>query len=169
MSHRKLPDRVVLSREEWESHLAEDERVRRRVAELEAKLAAQDGRAPPPPSWVKANVEMPPEGQRKKRGAKFGHEPHHRPPPPLVHETVDVTTPECPDCGDDLGAPFAFDDHLVEAIVPGHVRVTRYRIGRYRCRTCRKVRRARLAPDIVPGTSRFSWGTHFLVGYWPDA
>ena len=142
---------MVLSRDEWDAHLAEDEKVRRHVAELEGKLAAQEGRAPSPPSWVKANVEKPPEEERKKRGAKPGHGAHHRPPPTKIHETVDVTTPACPECGDELGKPFAFDDHLVESIVPGHVRVTRYRIGRYQCRSCKKVRRARLAATSSPG------------------
>lgn len=183
MSKRRNVRPVTFTADEWRQHQTEDDELRRqnhllrtsltdlheKVRELETRLATQElekDRRPPPPSWAKANVEKPPEGEAKKRGAKFGHAAHHRPPPPIVHETVDVTTPECPECGEDLGEPFAFDDHLVEAIIPGHVRVTRYRIGRYRCRTCKRVRRARLAPDIVPGTSRFSWGTHFLVGYW---
>lgn len=166
MSHRKLPGRIVLSREEWEAHLAEDEKVRRRVGELEAKLAAQEGRSPQPPSWVKANVEKPPDEERKKRGAKFGHVPHFRPPPEKVHETRDALLDECPDCGGELQGPFEWNEHLVEAVIPGHVRVTRYRIGRYRCRSCKKVRRAHVPPDVAPDRSRFSWGTHFLVGYW---
>ena len=54
----------------------------------------------------------------------------------------------------------------MESIVPGHVRVTRWRIGRYRCRGCKKVRRAHIPRDVAPPKSNFSWGTHFLVGYW---
>ena len=55
---------------------------------------------------------------------------------------------------------------MVGAIVSGYVRVTTFRIGRYRCRHCRKVRRARLAPEVAPPRSRFDWGRHSLVGYW---
>ncbi len=58
------------------------------------------------------------------------------------------------------------DERLVEAIVPGHVRVTRYRVGRYRCERCRKVRRATMDPEVAPPKARFGWGTHFLVGRW---
>jgi hypothetical protein len=95
-----------------------------------------------------------------------GHEAHHRPAPPRIDATEEVRLESCPRCGEGLGRPFAIDERVVEAIVPGHVRVTRYRIGRYRCDRCRKVRRARLAPEVAPPRSRFDWGTHFLVGYW---
>lgn len=165
MSHRKIPGRVILSREEWEEHLAKDRARDQELQRLRA-LLQEEGRRPPPPSWVKANAEKPSEEEQKKRGAKVGHEPHFRPPPEKIHETTDVPLQECPDCGGELEGPFEWDDHLVESIIPGHVRVARYRLGRYRCRTCRKVRRARLSPRIAPDRSRFSWGTHFLVGYW---
>ena len=118
------------------------------MAELEAKLATQEGRAPPPPSWAKANVEKPPEEKRKKRGAKFGHAPHFRPPPEKIHETRDALLDECPDCGGELKGPFDWDDHLVESVIPGHVGVTRYRIARYRRRSCKKVRRAPADPRL---------------------
>ncbi len=120
----------------------------------------------PPPDWVKPNVPERPEEERKKRGAREGHEAHHRPPPPRIDETREVRLELCPRCGEGLGEPFAIEERVVEAIVPGHVRVTRFRIGRYRCDHCRRVRRARLAPDVAPPRSRFDWGSHFLVGYW---
>lgn len=55
---------------------------------------------------------------------------------------------------------------MVEAIDPGHVRVTKNQIGRYRCVRCLKVRRARLVPEVAPPRPQFDWGSHFLVGYW---
>jgi hypothetical protein len=164
---------VILTQEEWralqetEALLREQIRLLRQiVARLEERVELLEGRSPPPPDWVKANVPVPPVEERKKRGAREGHEAHHRSPPPRIDEEKEVCLTDCPSCGEELGAPFEINERTVEAIVPGHVRVTKYRIGRYRCRRCKKVRRARLAPDIAPSKSRFDWGTHFLVGYW---
>jgi hypothetical protein len=86
--------------------------------------------------------------------------------PVRIDATEEVRLDACPRCGEALGRPFAIEERVVEAIVPGHVRVTKYRIGRYRCARCRKVRRARLAPEVAPPRSRFDRGSHFLVGYW---
>ena len=72
----------------------------------------------------------------------------------------------CPDCGGPLEGPFEWDEHTVESIIPGYVRVTQWRIGRYRCRGCKKIRRAHVPTNVAPPKSNFSWGTHFLVGYW---
>jgi hypothetical protein len=183
VSKRRNVRPVTFTADKRRQHPTEDDEIRRqnhllrtslthlheKVRELETRLSTQEAekdRPPPPPSWVKANVEKPAEEDQKKRGAKFGHAPHFRPPPEKVHETTAVLLEESPDCGGDLEGPFEGSDHLVESILPGHVRVTRYRLGRYRCRACRKVRRARLSPRIAPDRSRFSWGTHFLVGYW---
>lgn len=173
---------VVFSADEWRQHQKDDELLQRqnqllrdqifdlftKLASLEKKLAAElvEGRKLPPPDWVKPNVERSPEEDPKKRGAKEGHEAHHRPPPESIHETREASLPACPRCGDALGDPFEVDERPIESIIPGHVRVTLWRIGRYRCRTCNKVRRARLPPEVAPPRSTFSWSTHFLVGYW---
>src|SRR4029077_17752937 len=100
-----------------------------------------------------------PEEERKKRGAVEGHEAHHRPAPLKIEATGEVRLRECPKGGEGLGLPFDIEERVVEAIVPGHLRVTRYRIGRYRCDRCRKVRRARLPPEVAPPRSRFDWGS----------
>ena len=163
MSKRRHVGPVVFTEEEWRAHLAEDRRIREG---LERRIAELEGRSPPPPDWVKPNVPERSEEERKKRGAVEGHEAHHRPPPSRIDETQDVRLEQCPQCSEGLGEPFAIDERVVEAIIPGHVRVTRYRIGRYRCGHCRRVRRARLAPHVAPPRSRFDWGSHFLVGYW---
>jgi transposase len=164
---------VVLTQDEWElaqeteRALREQIRLLRQiVARLEETIRVLEARPPPPPDWVQPNVPERPEEERGKRGAVEGHEAHHRPAPLRIDATQEVRLRDCPQCGEHLGRPFAIDERLVEAIVPGHVRVTRYRIGRYRCDRCRKVRRARLAPDVAPPRSRFDWGSHFLVGYW---
>lgn len=173
MSKRRSVKGVVLTEPEWRGYL-ERERLllqqnrllRQLVARLEEKIRFLEGGGPVPPDWVRPNVPERPEEERKKRGAVEGHEAHHRPPPLRIDATEEVRLTACPRCGEGLGRPFAIDERMVEAIVPGHVRVTRYRIGRYRCEHCRKVRRARLAPDVAPPRSRFDWGSHFLVGYW---
>ncbi len=165
MSKRRRVGPVSFSEEEWQAHLERDERRERQIRALQAELAQLQARVPPPPDWVKPNVPEPSVEERKKRGAREGHEAHHRPAPLRIDATEEVDLAECPGCGDPLGEPFAVDERLVEAIVPGHVRVTRYRIGRYRCAHCRKVRRARLPAAVAPPRSRFDWGSHFLVGY----
>jgi transposase len=164
---------VSFTAEEWRAHEGSDRRLaqqnkllRDQVADLSERVHELEGRAPPPPSWAKANVPEVPEEERKKRGAQDGHVAHHRPAPTRIDSVQDVELDRCPRCGDGLGEPFAIEERLVEEIVPGHVRVTNYRIGRYRCGHCRKVRRARLAPEVAPSRARFGWGTHFLVGRW---
>lgn len=166
MSKRRLVGAVVFSAEEWRAHLAADDELRRRIVQLERRLSELERRSPPPPSWVKPSVSKLDDVPPLKRGAREGHEAHHRAPPPRIDDVQDVELTTCPHCGEDLGGPFAVDERTVEAIVPGHVRVTKYRIGRYRCRRCRKVRRARLPSTVAPPKSHFDWGTHFLVGYW---
>jgi hypothetical protein len=173
VSMRRPVRPIVFSAEDWLLHQKEDQLIRRQnnllrdqVALLYEKVHALEGRSAPPPDWVKANAPEPPEEERKKRGAVEGHEAHHRPLPLSIDEEQDVRLERYPHCRASLGHPFAIEERLVEAIVPGHVRVTRYRIGRFRCDRSRKVRRARLAPDVAPPRSRFDWGTHFLVGYW---
>ena len=173
MSKRRNVRPITFSADEWRDHEAQDRRrdqqnqlLRDEVMELHRRIDELEGRSPPPPDWVKPNAPERPEEERKKRGAVEGHAAHHRPFPARIDETQEVRLEQCPRCGEGLGQPFAIDERVVEAIVPGHVRVTRYRIGRYRCGHCRRIRRARLAPEVAPPRSRFDWGRHFLVGYW---
>jgi hypothetical protein len=166
VSKRRRVGPVTFTEGEWLDHLALDQKRERQIRLLQAELAQLRTRHSPPPDWVKANAPERPEEEPKKRGAVDGHEAHHRPAPLRIDEIQEVRLKVCPQCGEGLGQPFAIEERLVEAIVPDHVRVTKYRIGRYRCGHCRKVRRARLAPDVAPPRSRFDWGSHFLVGYW---
>jgi hypothetical protein len=180
VSKRRQVQPVTFTAEGWRAHERHDELVleqnrllleqngllRRLMSGLEEKVRALEARATSPPDWVQPNLPERPEGDKKEQGAGNGQEAHNPPAPLRIDETQEVCLKACPQCGEGLGRPFAIDERLVEAIVPGHVRVTKYRIGRYRCDHCRKVRRARLAPDVAPPRSRFDWGSHFLVGYW---
>jgi hypothetical protein len=170
----------VFTADGWRVHQKHDELVleqnrllqeqngllRRLMGDLEEKVRLLENRQVAPPDWARPNVPERSEEERKKRGAVEGHEAHHRAAPPRIDAIEEIRLEVCPRCGEELGAPFTIEERAVEAIVPGHVRVTKYRIGRYRCVRCRKVRRARLAPDVAPPRSRFDWGSHFLVGYW---
>lgn len=173
MSKRRQVRPVVFTADEWRAHEAGDRRreqenqlLRDQVMDLFERIHALEGRTPPPPERARANVSERLEEERKKRGAVEGHEARHRPTPARIDAIEDVRLERCPRCGEGLGEPFAIEERVVEAIVPGHVRVTRYRIGRYRCARCHRVRRARFGPFVAPPRSRFDWGSHFLVGYW---
>ena len=67
----------------------EIERLRHRVEELETALKG-DGRRPPPPAFVKPNVKKDPV-ERKRSGAKDGHEVHLRRSPTDSKELVQIT------------------------------------------------------------------------------
>ena len=116
------PRLITFSEEEWAAHLASDEQLRQQIVQLERRVAQLEQRATPPPEWAKPNVPERSEEERKKRGAVEGHEAHHRPPPSRIDETQDVPLEQCPRCGEGLGEPFAIDERVVEAIVPGHAR-----------------------------------------------
>src|ERR1700686_701419 len=145
MSKRRHVGPVIFTEEEWRLHQEMDELLRKQnriqpqlVARLEEKIRILEGRLPPPPDWVKPNAAQRSEEKRRKRGAVEGHEAHPRPAPLRIDATEEVRLSDRPKCGERMGRPFAIDERLVEAIVPGHVRVTKYRIGRYRCGHCRK-------------------------------
>lgn len=161
---------LIISKKKLEELLA---RLQHRIEEQDKEierlrhlLELQEGRRSPPPPWVKPNVKKEGEESSHKRGAKNGHEAHHRPPPEQIDETREAELNAYPDCGGPLEGPFEWDEHTVESVIPGHVRITKWRIGRYRCRGCKKIRRAHIPNHVAPPKSNFSWGTHFLVGYW---
>lgn len=166
MSKRRLVGTVVFSGEAWSAHLVSDVELRRRIAQLERRLPELEWWQPPSPDWVKPYVPKSDDQPPQKRRAREGHEAHHRAAPGRIDEVPEVGLATRPDCGEMLEVPFAVDGWTVEASVSGHLRVTRYRLGGYRCRHCRKVRWARLPPAVAPSKSRFDWGTNFPVGYW---
>ncbi len=145
--------------------LDENRELRRRVSELEAQVHG-DGRRPPPPSFVKPNVKKDPE-DRKRSGAKEGHEAHHRPSPTDDQDTVQITEKlRACGCGEEFGDPFDYADRWVDRIIPGHVQRRHYRLAHYRCKKCGKLTAAKVPSRVAPRKSRFCWGTHFLVAAW---
>jgi hypothetical protein len=125
--------------EEWRVHEESDRRLaqqnqllRDQGRDLWEKVHELEDRTRPPPSWARANVPEIPEGVRKKRGARDGHQAHHPPAPIRIDSYQDVNLERCSKCGEGLGEPFAIEGRLAEESVPGHVCVTNCRVGRYR-------------------------------------
>src|SRR4249920_1506873 len=86
------------------------QRLKARVAELEAKLAAaqkHSGNSSKPPS---SDIVKPPkddpegEDSKRRKGGQPGHPKHERPtfPPEQIDETHAYTLDHCPDCGGSL-------------------------------------------------------------------
>ncbi|MGC1122525.1 MAG: IS66 family transposase zinc-finger binding domain-containing protein [Candidatus Methanofastidiosia archaeon] len=86
---------------------------------------------------------------QKKPGRRRGHRGTSRKIPQHYDATVEVTLPSCPHCGTPLGTPVEERVRYVEDIEPPRPRVTRYRISRYYCPTCKKNVSSN-PPDFIP-------------------
>jgi transposase len=86
---------------------------------------------------------------QKKPGRRRGHRGTSRKIPQHYDQTVEVTLPSCPHCGTPLGTPVEERVRYVEDIEPPRPRVTRYRISRYYCPTCKK-NVSSSPPDFIP-------------------
>jgi transposase len=118
---------------------AENELLRTKIRELEAKLAQYEN-AHTPPSLRRGRNRK--KGQDKndngKPGQKMGHKGVTR-PYATPDRQVEVTMGCCPDCGADLGTPFRIDSKIIEEIPkPQPITVTEYKIAHYRCPYCQK-------------------------------
>lgn len=99
------------------------------------------------------------EAKTKSRGARIGHTPHHRPTPERIDREVTVHLSHCPDCKTPLEETSSVDERIVEDIPEVKPIVTRYRIERQWCSTCKKEVRA-----IPKGTVPFCrFGMNILV------
>jgi transposase len=134
---KELGERVA----ELERHNA---RLEQENAELRRQLNEFKQNKPPsgPPSFVKAT--LPPRRRKKKLGRPMGHPPALRPPPPEIHQEIEVPLASdeggaclCPHC---RGKLTDLKDHerVVEDIVPAKVLTTRYRTSSGFCKHCKK-------------------------------
>jgi len=117
----------------------ENELLKGRIRELEAKLAMHDN-AHTPPSLKRGGKRKKDQdaGDRKKPGQKKGHKGVTR-PPAKPDRQVDVMKDRCPDCGAELGVPFSVESKIIEEIPePQPVIVTEYKIAHYTCPHCQK-------------------------------
>jgi transposase len=117
----------------------ENELLKAKICELEARLAQYEN-AHTPPSLRRGRNRKKYQDKKNngKPGQKIGHKGVTRPyaaPDKQVEVTIDL----CPDCGADLGAPFRIDSKIIEEIPePQPIIVTEYKIAHYICPCCRK-------------------------------
>src|SRR5438093_2985077 len=134
------------------------ERLKARVAELEAQLAAAQkhsgNSSKPPSSDIVKPPKNGPEGEDTPRtiGGQPGHPRHERPafPPEQLDDTHDYTLDHCPDCGGKLteaaDAPKVIQQ--VEIIV-NPIRIEEHRGQAYWCPKCQQVHYAPLPAEVV--------------------
>jgi transposase len=117
----------------------ENELLKAKIIELEARLAQYENAHTPPSLRRGRNRKKDQDKNDKgKPGQKIGHKGVTRPYAPPDRQ-VEVTMDRCPDCGSDLDAPFRIDSKIIEEIPePQPVIVTEYKIAHYICSYCRK-------------------------------
>jgi transposase len=117
----------------------ENELLKAKIKELEARLAQYENAHTPPSLRRGRNRKKDQDKNNKgKPGQKVGHKGLTR-PYATPDRQVEVTMDRCPDCGTDLGSPFRIDSKIVEEIPePQPIIVTEYKIAHYRCPCCRK-------------------------------
>jgi len=117
----------------------ENELLKARIRELEARLAKYENPHTPPSLRRGRNRKREQnERDRGKPGQKIGHKgvtrPHAKP-----DRQVEVTADRCPDCGTELGDPIRIESKIIEEIPePQPIIVTEYKIAHYRCPCCHK-------------------------------
>jgi len=117
----------------------ENELLKAKIKELEARLAQyENAHTPPSLRRVRNRKKYQDKNNKGKPGQKVGHKGLTR-PYATPDRQVEVTMGRCPDCGTDLGSPFRIDSKIVEEIPePQPIIVTEYKIAHYRCPCCRK-------------------------------
>jgi transposase len=117
----------------------ENELLKAKIIELEARLAQYENAHTPPSLRRGRNRKKDPDKNNKgKPGQKIGHKGVTR-PYAAPDSQVEVTSDLCPDCGAELGIPFRIESKIIEEIPePQPVMVTEYKIAHYLCPSCRK-------------------------------
>jgi transposase len=133
------------------------ERLKARVAELEAQLAAsrktsRNSSKPPSSDIVKPPKTQPKDGAKRRRGGQGGHPRHERPafPPEQIDRTIDYTLDQCPDCGGALKDADAAPRVLQQVeIIEKPIRIEEHRGQAYWCATCQRLHYAALPQEVV--------------------
>jgi transposase len=163
---RTLDEANALLRELWpvvQALRLEQERLRARIAALEARLGQNSSNSSRPPSSDPPAAPRPlkrgPSG--RKPGRQPGHVAHQRPlvPPERVDHLVTVWPERCAHCGRALpptpelvtAAPVR---HQVSELPPVRVNVTEYQLQRLCCPACGDETRA----DLPAGTPAGAFG-----------
>ncbi len=131
--------------------------LQKRVTELEAiaKQLTTNPSLREPPSWVKPKNQK---SRSKKPGARQGHNPNHR-KVSEIDEEKEVTLISCPHCDTALGESIDGWERITEDIIPARLKVTRHRVYRYWCPTCKE--KVEGQPEgILPGQH---FGLHLML------
>jgi transposase len=117
----------------------ENELLRSRIKELEARLAQYENPHTPPSLRHGRNRRKDPDNKNKgKPGQGIGHKGVTR-PSVTPDKQLELTLDRCPDCGAELGSPVRIETKIVEEIPrPQPITVTEYKISHYRCPGCQK-------------------------------
>jgi transposase len=149
--------------------------LERRLAELEARLAANTTNSGIPPSANPPDApKLPPKKRSKRRpGAQPGHPPHlkQRLPPERIDRVVVLAPTHCDHCQQPLPALAAADDppptwHQVAELPPVAAEVVEYR-GEYRtCSCCGTLNHQPIPADIKAHSvgPRFAATLAYLTG-----
>ena len=125
-------DELVIIRqlqEQNERLRLENELLKARIRELEARLAKYEN-AHTPPSLRRGRNLKKDKNNKGKPGQKVGHKGVTR-PLAIPDSQAEATADRCPDCGAKLNFPFRFESKIIEEIPePKPVIVTEYKIYR---------------------------------------
>ena len=126
-------------REQIEQLRRENELLKAKIIELEARLAQYENAHTPSSLRHGRNGKKDQDKKNNgKPGQKFGHKGVTR-----LYATpdrqVDVTADRCPECGTELGPIFRIESKIIEEIPrPQPIIVTEYKIAHYKCPCCCK-------------------------------
>jgi len=117
----------------------ENELLKAKISELEARLAKYENAHTPPSLRRGRNRKKGGDKDNNgKPGQKIGHKGVTR-PYAVPDKQVEVIADRCPDCGAELGSPFRIESKIIEEIPkPQPIIVTEYKIAHYRCPCCKK-------------------------------
>jgi transposase len=117
----------------------ENELLKGRIKELEARLAKyENAHTPPSLRRGRNRKKEQKEGCNGTPGQKVGHKGVTR-PPVKPNRQVEVRADRCPDCGTGLGSPIRIESKIIEEIPePQPIIITEYKIAHYRCPCCHK-------------------------------
>jgi transposase len=126
-------------REQIEQLKRENELLKAKIIEVEARLAQYENAHTPPSLQHGRNRKRDQDKKNNgKPGQKFGHKGVTR-PYATPDRQVDVAADRCPECGTDLGPPYRIESKIIEEIPrPQPIIVTEYKIAHYKCPCCRK-------------------------------
>jgi transposase len=126
-------------REQIEQLKRENELLKAKVSELEARLAKYENAHTPPSLRHGRNRKKDQDkNNHGKPGQKIGHKGVTR-PFPTPDSQIEVTMNRCPDCGAALGTPFKIESKIIEEIPePQPIIVIEYKIAHYKCPSCLK-------------------------------